>query len=126
FSSERDRSHWLQKLYALAPILLIPAGLLTYLLYLYYTKGNPFIIQSEEKAIWQRHFSLPWDTAHLVIQALFTSPSFFYLLGHLFILSMTLVYFLVAVLSWKHLTLHYSLFALASAIFVVSFPVFSY
>lgn len=46
--AERNKHSCLQKVNALAPLVLIPAAALVYMIYLDYTKGNPFIIQYEE------------------------------------------------------------------------------
>ncbi len=40
---EREHYTWFRKLNALIPIALLPAGIIVYMLYLYYTKGDPFI-----------------------------------------------------------------------------------
>lgn len=120
--SERTRHTWQQKLNALLPVALIPAGVLAYMLYLYYTKGNPFIYKVEEDAIWYRHFSLPWHTFRMVIEASFSQPSSAYLLEHLLTTTFTIIPLVVLALGWKHLPLHYSLFALALVVFDLSFP----
>src|SRR5205807_1715264 len=46
--SERAKHSWRVKLNALLPIVLIPAGVMVYLLYLYYSKGDPFIFSAAE------------------------------------------------------------------------------
>ncbi len=76
-SSASNHHNWKEKLNAFVPILLLPLGLLVYILYLYYTKGDPFILTSQE-AQWQRHFSLPWNTAALLFHTLLV-PSAFWL-----------------------------------------------
>lgn len=120
--SERNKHTGQQKLNAFIPIVLIPAGLLAYMLYLYYTKGDPFIFKIEEEAIWYRHFDWPWQTFRMVIETSFNQPSFAYLLGHLYTTSFTIIPLVVLALGWRHLPLHYSLFALALVAFDLSFP----
>src|SRR5712692_1519953 len=116
--SEPNRHSWRNKLNAFVPILLLPLGLLVYILYLYYTKGNPFILSSQE-AIWQRHFSFPWNTVALIIRTLLVPSSFWI---NLLFLGFTLFPLSVLGLGWKHIPLHYRLFALAMTAFVLSFP----
>jgi len=116
--SELNRHSWREKLNAFVPILLLPLGLVIYMLYLYYTKGDPFILSSQE-ATWQRHFSLPWDTVALIIRTLLV-PSVFWL--NLLFLGFTLFPLSVLGLGWKRIPLHYRLFALVMAALVLSFP----
>jgi hypothetical protein len=120
--SECMRHTWQQKLNALVPVALIPAGVLAYMLYLSYTKGDPFIFKVEEDAIWHRLFSLPWHTFSMVIAASFSQPSFAYLLQHLLTTTFTIIPLIALALGWKHLRLHYLFFALALVTFDLSFP----
>ncbi len=53
--------HWQQKLNVLLPLLLIPAGLLIYLLYQWKTFGNPWLFTVEEAYYWQRFFLFSLD-----------------------------------------------------------------
>ena len=123
-ASERKQHSWFQKLNALAPIALIPAGILAYMLYLGYTKGNPLIFVSEEATYnWHRHFAFIWNAFGPAIGALFTQPllsaSF---LQNLLDISFTLIPLSALLLGWRRIPLHYSLFAAALAIFSLSFP----
>ncbi len=59
---KREQTSFLQKLNGFVPIILIPAAVVLYLVYLGYTKGNPFIIQSVEVNYWHRHFALIWHS----------------------------------------------------------------
>ena len=114
-----NRHSWKEKLNALVPILLLPLGLLVYILYLYYTRGDPFILTSQE-AQWQRHFSLPWNTVALLFSTLLVPPAFWL---NLILLVYTLFPLVVLGLGWKRIPLHYRLFALAMIAFVLSFPI---
>jgi mannosyltransferase PIG-V len=120
--SQRMGYTWQQKLNALIPIVLIPAGILVYMLYLYYAKGNPLIFTVEEGAFWYRHFAFPWQTFGMVMKASFSQPSFAYLLEQLLTTTFTIIPLVALALGWKHLPLHYSLFALALVVFDLSFP----
>ena len=51
---------WRQKLATFAPILLIPLGLVTYMIYLGYTMGNPLLFSVAEATSWHRPFVPPW------------------------------------------------------------------
>jgi hypothetical protein len=119
---EREHSAWFRKLNALIPIALLPAGIIVYMLYLYYTKGDPFIFQTEQAIVWQRHFSLPWNTLIALVDSLFRSPSIVYLAINLIDNSFALLPLVVLALGWKRIPLHYALFALAMVAFSISFP----
>ena len=120
--SERAKSTWRAKLNALIPIVLIPMGVIAYLLYLYFTKGDAFIFSLAEKNYWNRHFSFPWTTGYLVIKAFFVAPSWIYLFEHLVSFVFTLLPLLVLGFGWKRIPLHYRLFATTLATFSLSFP----
>ena len=117
---QRTQSSWQQKVNAFVPIALIPAGIGVYMTYLGYVKGNPFSFSTEEASTWQRHLSLPWQGIISTFHVLFT-PSPLQVLNFMDI-TFTLIPLIVLALGWKHLPLHYSLFALAMAIFSLSYP----
>lgn len=121
---ERDQSSWLQKLNALAPILLIPAAVLVHMLYLGYTKGDPLIFISQETTYnWHRHLSVPGIAFFPAIGTLFTQPLFTATMMQNFLdISFTLLPLIALALSWKRIPLHYMLFAVALALFSLSFP----
>jgi hypothetical protein len=121
--AERDQHSWLQKLNALAPIVLFPMGILAYMIYLGYTKGNPFIVQYEETTNWGRHFSWLWITYSHILTSLFTYPRFSMIfVKNLLDFTFTTLPIVVLAWGWKRLPLHYSLFALAVIVFSLSFP----
>jgi Gpi18-like mannosyltransferase len=121
---ERNQHSWLKKANALAPIVLIPTAVLAYMFYLGYTKGNPFIIQSEEATYWSRYFAWIWITYGRTIKILFTYPLFSVnVVKNLLDVAFTTLPIAALVLGWKRLPLHYNLFALAVIIFSISFPI---
>lgn len=118
-----DRSSLLQKLHAFVPLALIPAGLLTYTIYLAVAKGNPRIVQVVEVHDWNRHFALLWHAFSPAVKRVIRGPWFSIdaakdALDFLF----TALPILVLALGWRRLPLHYSLFALALILFSLSFP----
>lgn len=119
-----NRYGWLLKLTTLAPVVLIPAGVLAYMIYLYYTKGNPLIFMSEEvNYVWHRHFTFPWNAFSPPIGVLLTTPLFTNaFMQNLLDLAFTILALGTLILGWKRIPLHYSLFALALALFTLSFP----
>ncbi len=119
---EREHYSMFQKLNALIPIMLLPAGIVVYMFYLYYTKGDPFIFQTERAIAWQRHFSLPWNTLGMMVETMFASPSIILLVLNVIDNSFALLPLVVLGTGWKRIPLHYALFALALAAFSISFP----
>jgi hypothetical protein len=120
-SPERQHYNWLQKLNALAPIVLIPAGVLVYMLYLNYAKGNPLIFRMQEDMIWRRHFSFPWETLGIIVRSISTPPPIL-IVGNIFYTISSLIPAAVLAFGWKRIPLHYRLFALALLAFALSFP----
>ncbi len=119
---EREHYSMFQKPNALIPIMLLPAGIVVYMFYLYYTKGDPFIFQTEQAIAWQRHFSLPWNTLGMMLETMFASPSIILLVLNVIDNSFALLPLVVLGHGWKRIPLHYALFALALAAFSISFP----
>jgi hypothetical protein len=111
------------KLKMLAPVLLIPAGVLAYMSYLYLLTGNPLIFGTQEKTVWDRQLTPPWITLLMAVQAIFQSPSPLYLLLNIVDLVVVGLSLLTLGFGWKHLSWHYRLFALTLVTFILSFPV---
>jgi hypothetical protein len=123
-AEERNQHTWLQKLGAFVPILLIPAGTVIYMLYLWHVKGSPFIVSTEEVTVWHRHFTFPWVGILNTIQLLFShSLTHIVMYRDVINLFFTLAFLVTLALGWRRLPLYYSLFGLALALFSLSFPV---
>ncbi len=111
-----------EKLRALMPIVLIPAAVLAYMAYLWFTKGNALLFSTQQDAVWNRELTLPWVTLIMAVQAVFLSPSPLYLLLNVSDLVVVGLSLLILVLGWRHLPWYYSLFAAAVVIFTLCFP----
>ena len=110
-SEKRDQKKWFQKLNALAPIILFPMGIVVYMIYLGYLKGDPFIFQFEETSHWHRHFAWIWMTIGYIIKLLLTYPLFaFENVKNLLDFAFTTFPIVALVWAWKRLPLHYSLY----------------
>ena len=116
---EMQPSLW-RKINTLLPVLLIPAGVLVYMLYLGLVKGNPLAFSTEEAVTWNRPFSLPWTGIVVAIHDLLTTSNLY--IFNLLDLIFTLVPIIVLVLGWKRLPLHYNLFVLVMVLFSLSYP----
>lgn len=121
---ERGKHTWLQRVSALASLALIPAGLIAYMAYLGYTKGDFFLVSHvEATASWHRHLTLPGLAFEPAIGTLFTQSLFSQaFVQNLLDIGFTLIPLTVLVLGWRLVPLHYALFALAVALFSLSFP----
>jgi Mannosyltransferase (PIG-V) len=111
---------WWQKLHSLAPMLVVPLGLGTYMAYLGVTKGNPLLYSSVESE-WHRHFELPWVGLVREISQIY-HPSAPHSASNFLDLAFTLIPLIILVVGWKRLPLHYTLFGVAVAVFSLSFP----
>ena len=117
---ERSLHSWGQKLSALAPVVLIPAGIVVYMLFLYYAKGSALLFISQEATSgWHRHLTFPWVGIASVVGSVFVSGIG---LQNILDLSFTLIPLMVLALGWKRIPLHYALFSLGLALFTLSFP----
>jgi Mannosyltransferase (PIG-V) len=121
--SKRLKFSWKEKLNALSPIVLIPAGVVAYLVYLYFAKGDPFIFGAAEKYFWHRHYSPPWATLYLIWRAFFSATSSVHLWGESVAFVFTLIPLLILGFGWRRIPLHYALFSLVLAALSLSFPI---
>jgi hypothetical protein len=119
-TSPINRARWLEKLNALLPIILIPAGLITYLLYQWMAFGNPWLFSAEEAHYWQRSLAFPWVGFFNVIHEIATAGPLTQLCLNDAIF--TLWPLIALIMGWKLLPLHYSLFSLTMMLFVLCEP----
>ena len=124
---EQMGGRWLlQFLWSALPVLLLPAGLLVYMLYLALTQGNALLFVSHEAAAWGRHLDLPWSAFPPAIGALFTHPLFSnVVLQNAVDLTFTLLPLVLLAVGWRLLPPHYRLYVLGLALFSLCFPVAS-
>ncbi len=102
--------------------MLVPLGIVTFMLYLWIIKGDPIAFSTEEAAFWHRHLTFPLVSIIMAVQTFFRpEPLDLHLLNALD-LSFALIPLALLVLGWKRLPLHYSLFALATLLFNLSYP----
>jgi hypothetical protein len=114
------RTHWRLQLNATLPLLLIPLGLLLYMIYLYIVMGDPLAFSHWEAATWGRHLTFPWMGIINDLHYLFRlTKNFTY---NLMDLLFTLIPLTALLISWKRLPLHYNLFTLVTILFSLSNP----
>ena len=76
-TSERAQHSWKEKLNALAPLILIPAGVLVYMIYLGHATGNPLMFISQEGTFhWHRHLNFPWVGIVAAFSTVFATTNF--------------------------------------------------
>src|SRR6266480_4848526 len=115
------RENWREKLNALFPIVLIPAGLLTYMLYQWMAFGNPWLFTVEEVHVWHRSLSFPWVGFFTAIREVVTGEqllSRWNLRDTVF----TVLPLVALILVWKRLSLHYRLFSLTMILSLLCEP----
>jgi hypothetical protein len=108
-------SGWYEKILALAPIILIPFGVVVYMLYLWYTKGDPLLFSHVEATSWNRSLTFPWMGVYYALKALFV-PGSLQILNAINLASFV-VTLLVLLTGWRRMPLYYNLFALMLIIF---------
>jgi len=116
-----SETNWLQKIHMFLPIILIPIGLLIYMLYLKRTTGNPFMFSVKETQDWHRHLSLPWVGIVASFHKLLSIPQD--QIGNVQDLLFTLLPIGVLIAGWKRLPWHYSLFAVALMLPSLMYPI---
>jgi hypothetical protein len=105
---------------ALLATALVPAGLLTYMLYLWMTKGNPLVFTAQEGLVWHHYTALPWVGMFNAIQEIVRQgPSY---VSDTSDVILTLIPILALIIGWKLLPLDYSLFSLMMILFVLCEP----
>jgi len=119
---DREQTNWWQKLRASFPLLLIPLGVMVFMLYLWITKGSLFLFSIQEAQFWHRHLTFPLWSMVLTIQTIFHAPNTYVQFLNLLDLLCVLVPLVILVAGWKHLPLHYALFALATILLNISYP----
>jgi Gpi18-like mannosyltransferase len=119
---DREQTNWWQKLHACFPLLLIPLGIVVFMLYLWITKGSPLIFSIQEAQSWHRPLTFPLWSMVLTIQAIFHAPNTYFQFMNLLDLLCVFVPLIILVPGWKRLPLHYALFALATILLNISYP----
>jgi hypothetical protein len=99
---------------------LIPAGVLTYMLYLQIAFGNPLLFIAEEGLIWHHSTSFPWTGIFNAIQEIIMQGPYY--VADTSDVLLTLIPLVVLIIGWKRLPLHYSLFSLTMMLFVLCEP----
>lgn len=113
---------WRQRLTAGIPVVLIPAGLLVYMAYLYFARGNALLFLSEEGVVWHRQLTFPLFTFWLALQAFPHETLWVLQVENLVNLIAVLIPFAILIRGWRSIPLHYTLFAVSTALFALSFP----
>lgn len=112
---------WQHKVRASFPLLLIPLGIVVFMLYLGMTEGDPLAFSTQEAQAWDRHFTFPLISLLTSFQNVFQPPQQWHLLNFLNLL-FAVVSLAILARGWKRLPLHYSLFALVIVLFSLSYP----
>ncbi|GAC1565500.1 MAG: hypothetical protein NVS3B14_03420 [Ktedonobacteraceae bacterium] len=122
--AQRGSHSWGQKITALLPLVLIPLGVVAYMIFLSITKGNALLFVAQESHFgWHRHLTFPWVGIVNATGTILSTPAISsFHLQNILDLAFTLIPLAVLAAGWKRLPLHYTLFALGVALFTLSFP----
>jgi Gpi18-like mannosyltransferase len=102
------------------PMLLIPLGVATFMLYLDLQHYSPLAFSQQEALYWHRSLSFPLNGICSAFYHLFIHPELIEV--NLPDLLFTILPLAILILGWKRLPLHYSLFALVMVLFLLSYP----
>jgi hypothetical protein len=117
-----ERMSWQRRLSICLSLLLIPLGVVAFMLYLGITKGSPLAFSAAEPQLWNRHLTFPLVSIIMTLQTFFHPETAVQHLLNLLDIIFVLVPFAILIIGWKRLPLHYALFALAMMLFNVSYP----
>ena len=120
--SSAGPSPWRQRFPAGIPVVLIPAGLLIYMMYLSFARGNALLFLSEEGVVWHRQLTFPLLTLWLALRAFPHETLFVFQVENMVNLIAVLIPFAILLRGWRSIPLHYTLFAVCTALFALSFP----
>lgn len=112
------RENCWQKLNALLSMVLIPQGLLIYMLYQWLTLGNAWLFTIEQTRIWRRSLAFPWVGLINAMQLVALGGPLICLRDTVF----TLVPLVALIMGWKSIHLHYRLYSLVMVLFVLCEP----
>lgn len=117
-----ERRNWWPLLRACFPLILIPAGVLLYMLYLWFAMGNPLAFSVGEAESWGRHLTFPLWSLVLAAQTFFLPQTGTQHELNAIDIIFCLLPLVVLVAGWKKMPLHYALFALAVVLFNMCYP----
>jgi Gpi18-like mannosyltransferase len=126
--SHQAMAGWREKIRALlAPdtlaqlllVLLIPLGIVVFMLYLGLQHYHPLAFSEQEALYWKRPLNFPLNGIIFTLYHIFIQPQLVPL--NVCNLLFTIIPLSILILGWKHLPLHYSLFALTMAILALSY-----
>jgi hypothetical protein len=125
-AKDHNRVHFLTRdwgwnvLNILLATALVPAGLLTYMLYLWMTKGNPLVFTAQEGLVWHHYTAFPWVGMFNAIQEIARQGPYY--VSDTSDVILTIIPILALIIGWKRLSLDYSLFSLMMILFVLCEP----
>jgi len=109
-----------EKILALLPLVLIPLGVVAYMLYLWRTQGDPWLFSKAEIQIWGRSLTFPLKTLYTVVKELLWSDAA--KASNILNLACFLIPTLVLAIGWRRIPFHYSIFTVMILIFAILFP----
>jgi hypothetical protein len=120
--SRTGQCNWPQTVRASMPVVLIPAGLVIYMIYLYVVAHDTLLFFHEENTVWHRSPTFPLLTIWLALQSFPRETLFVLQVENFLNLTASLFPFALLLRGWRSLPLHYILFATGIALFALSFP----
>jgi len=113
---------WQRSVRASMPVVLIPAGLVIYMIYLHVVTHDTLLFFHEEKTVWHRSPTFPLLTLWLALQSFPRETLFVLQVENALNLGASLFPFVLLLRGWRSLPLPYILFTVGVALFSLSFP----
>jgi hypothetical protein len=117
-----ERIDWRQLLRVSLPLVLLPAGVGVFMLYLGMTRYDPLAFSTAETQFWQRHLTFPLWSIMLACQKLFQHAPLVKVTVNAIDLLFSLGPLAILIAGWKRLPLHFALYALCMILFNLSYP----
>lgn len=122
WSSPRGQRNWRRTMRTSMPVVLIPAGLVIYMIYLHVVTHDTLRFFHEENTVWHRSPTFPLLTLWLALQSFSRETLFVLQVENALNLSTSLFPFVLLLRGWRSLPLPYILFTVGVALFSLSFP----
>jgi Gpi18-like mannosyltransferase len=113
---------WSERLHAGGSLLLLPLGVVTFVIYLWLVWKDPLAFSTQEAISWHRVLTFPLISLVEGIQALLHPSTLVLFLLNLVDIGSVLGVLTILIIGWRHIPLHYSTFSLVMILFSLSYP----
>lgn len=113
-------ARWRSVLNSTLPMVLIPAGVVAYMCYLWLQFGDPMLFSTRQAEVWRRTMDWPWVGTVETIMTFVQGTGKFQ--RNVLDLVFTLIPIAALIIGWRRLPLYYTVFVVAMMLFSLSYP----